>query len=121
MSKPAAKKDDVIASPADIHMVHVPAPSGTVVVPLPHPFKGKLTQALSRNVRIQGKAAATAGSWGKNDPKHVAMGIKFQKEPSNKGRVFMGSKTVRINGKHAHQGKAPRFLWLIACHRLHRK
>ena len=107
MGKPAAKEGDIISSPADIHMVQVPTPSGVATVPLPHPFKGKLTEALSRNVRIEGKPAATSGSWGENKPKHVALGIKFQNDPSNEGRVFLGSSTVRINKKQAARAGDP--------------
>jgi len=98
---PAAKEGDKIVSPADIHMVQIPTPSGPVTVPLPHPFSGKLTQKLSKNVKIMGKAAAMRGSGGENNPKHIAMGIKFVKEPSNKGTVFLGSFTVKINGRMA--------------------
>ena len=98
---PAAKKGDKIISPADIHLVQIPTPAGPVVVPLPHPFSGQLTQGLSKNVNVMGKPAAIKGSWGKNKPNHVAMGAKFMKQPSNKGTVFMGSLTVKINGKAA--------------------
>ncbi|XOV66363.1 MAG: PAAR domain-containing protein [Fluviicola sp.] len=101
MGMPAAKEGDKIISPADIHMVQVPSPTGTIVVPLPHPFSGKLTENLSKNVKIMGKPAAMKDSWGKNNPKHIAMGIKFTKEPSNKGTVFLGSFTVKINGRMA--------------------
>lgn len=98
---PAAKKGDQIVSPADIHLVQIPTPTGPIVVPLPHPFSGKLTDGLSSNVKIMGKPAATKGSSGNNSPKHVAMGIKFVKNPSNKGTIFLGSFTVKINGKQA--------------------
>lgn len=98
---PAAKKGDTVVSPADIHMTQIPAPTGTIVVPLPYPFKAKLTTGLSKNVNIMGKPAATKDSGGENSPKHVAMGIKFTKEPSNKCKIFLGSFTVKINGKQA--------------------
>ena len=101
MGMPAAKKGDKIVSPADIHLVQIPSPAGPIIIPLPHPFKGQLTKNLSKDVKIMGKPAATKGSWGENNPKHVAMGIKFVKEPSNKGTVFIGSLTVKINGKQA--------------------
>jgi len=101
MGMPAAKEGDQIVSPADIHLVQIPSPSGPITVPLPHPFKGELTKALSSNVKIMGKPAATKDSWGENNPKHVPMGMKFVKEPTNKGTVFLGSLTVKINGKQA--------------------
>ncbi|MBL4706955.1 MAG: PAAR domain-containing protein [Flavobacteriales bacterium] len=100
MGKPAAKKGDTIVS-TDIHLVQIPTPTGPVTVPLPHPFKGELTTGLSNNVNVMGKPAATKGSGGENKPKHVALGIKFLKNPTNKGTVFMGSFTVKINGKQA--------------------
>lgn len=101
MGMPAAKQDDQIISPGDIHLVQIPTPTGPITVPLPHPFKGQLSKELSKNVKIMGKAAAMKGSWGENNPKHVPMGTKFVKEPTNKGTVFMGSLTVKINGKQA--------------------
>ncbi|MFT6922861.1 MAG: putative Zn-binding protein involved in type VI secretion [Crocinitomicaceae bacterium] len=101
MGMPAAKEGDQIVSPADIHLVQIPSPAGPITVPLPHPFSGKLTDALSSDVNIMGKPAATKDSTGDNSPKHVAMGIKFVTEPSNKGTVFLGSLTVSINGKQA--------------------
>ncbi|MCR9172647.1 MAG: hypothetical protein NXI10_09160 [bacterium] len=101
MGRPAAKKGDSIVSPADIHLVQIPTPTGTEIVPLPHPFHGKLTENLSKNVKIMGKPAAMKDSWGVNVPAHVPMGIKFVKEPSNIGKVFVGSFTVRINGRQA--------------------
>ncbi len=104
---PAAKKGDKIISPADIHLVEIPTPVGTVIVPMPHPFSGQLTDKLSKSVKIMGKAAAIKGSMGDNKPKHVAMGTKFVKEPKNKGTVFLGSFTVRINGKPAARNGDP--------------
>jgi len=100
MGMPAAKKGDIVVS-TDIHLVQIPTPSGPVTVPMPHPFKGELSKKLSKNVNIMGKPAVTKGSVVDNSPKHVALGIKFIKEPSNKGTVFMGSITVKINGKQA--------------------
>ncbi|MBL4604277.1 MAG: hypothetical protein JKY02_00995 [Flavobacteriaceae bacterium] len=101
MGMPAAKKGDQITSPADIHIVQIATPAGPITVPLPHPFSGKLTEKLSSNVNIMGLAAAMKDSWGNNNPKHVAMGVKFVKEPSNIGTVFLGSFTVKINGRMA--------------------
>ncbi|NQY29900.1 MAG: hypothetical protein HRT69_10550 [Flavobacteriaceae bacterium] len=101
MGMPAAKKGDKIVSPADIHLVEISSPAGPIVIPLPHPFKAELTLGLSKNVNIMGKPAATKGSGGINSPKHVAMGDKFAKNPTNKGTVFLGSFTVKINGKQA--------------------
>lgn len=98
---PAAKEGDQVVSPADIHIVEIPGPSGPIPVPLPHPFSGKLNGGLSSDVNIMGKAAATKDSTADNSPKHVAMGTKFVTEPSNKGTVFLGSFTVKINGKQA--------------------
>ena len=62
-----------------------------------------LTGALSNDVKIMGKAAATVDSTADNVPAHIptAPGVSFQKPPANKGTVMMGSATVNINGKKA--------------------
>lgn len=100
MGRPAAKLGDTIFA-IDIHLVFTP-PVGTPV-PLPHPFRGTINGNLSRNVKIMGRPAATVGSIAINMPPHIPTppGIAFQKIPSNKGTVQMGSLTVRINGKMA--------------------
>ncbi|KAF7785721.1 hypothetical protein PRUB_a0087 [Pseudoalteromonas rubra] len=101
MGMPAAKQGDKIVSPADIHLVEMPTPAGPVVVPLPFPFSGQLTDGLSNDVKIMGKPAATKDSSGKNQPKHVQIGTRFINQPTNVGTVFMGSMSVKINGKPA--------------------
>ena len=100
MGMPAAKEGDQIMG-IDTHIVLVPP--GPVPTPLPHPFAGKLNGGLSGDVKIMGKAAATVGSTADNSPAHIPTppGTAFQKPPSNKGTVKMGSATVKINGKDA--------------------
>jgi uncharacterized Zn-binding protein involved in type VI secretion len=99
MGQPAAKQGDQIMA-MDTHIVIVP---GVVPVPtpLPHPFAGILNGNLSGNVNIMGMPAATVGSTADNAPPHIPTppGTSFQKPPSNKGTVKMGSFTVKINGK----------------------
>jgi uncharacterized Zn-binding protein involved in type VI secretion len=48
-----------------------------------------------------GKPAATVDSKATNTPSHVPQGGQFQKQPSNKATIKMGSPTVKINGKMA--------------------
>lgn len=97
MGKPAAKQgDQVVAS--DIHIVIIPP---GVPTPLPHPFMGQLDGALSSDVKIEGKPAAVVGSTASNTPSHIPQGGSFQKPPTNKGTVMLGSATVKINGKAA--------------------
>lgn len=100
MGMPAAKEGDQIVG-IDTHIVIMPAPAPPA--PLPHPFTGKLNGGLSSDVKIMGKAAATVGSTADNSPAHIPTppGTAFQKPPSNKGTVKMGSATVKINGKDA--------------------
>ena len=102
MREPAAKQGDQILA-TDTHIVLVPAPGGPVPVPWPHPFRGIINGALSSNVRIMARPAATVGSTAANGPAHVptSPGTAFQKPPANKGRITLGSQTVRINGKAA--------------------
>ncbi|BDD04515.1 PAAR domain-containing protein [Aureibacter tunicatorum] len=99
MSRAAAvKKNDTFKSSTDLHLVQIPMPFvGMVTLPLPHTFHGKFTQGLSTNVKVEGKPAAKQFSGGKNDPKHVAKGIKFMVNPTNKGNVMLASKKVKIN------------------------
>jgi uncharacterized Zn-binding protein involved in type VI secretion len=100
MGQPAAKQGDRIVA-TDTHIVMIPSPGGPVPTPLPHPFTGQLDGSLSSDVNIEGKAAATQGSTATNTPAHVPQGGPFQKPPSNKGTVQIGSSTVFINGKPA--------------------
>ena len=100
MGQPAAKQgDQVIAT--DIHIVMIPSPGGPIPTPLPNPFTGQLDGALSSDVKIEGKAAATKDSTATNSPSHIPAGGPFQTPPSNKATIFMGSATVKINGKAA--------------------
>ena len=102
MGQPAAKQGDQIVA-NDVHIAMVPGPTNPVPTPLPHPFTGIISGGLSSDVKIMGLAAATVGSTADNTPPHVptAPGTAFQKPPSNKGTIQMGSPTVRINGKMA--------------------
>lgn len=103
MGQPAAKKGDQVIG-TDTHIVMVPAPPAPPVpTPLPHPFTGVLNGGLSPDVKIMGQPAATVDSTADNTPAHIPTppGIAFQKPPSNKGTVKVGSPTVKINGKAA--------------------
>jgi uncharacterized Zn-binding protein involved in type VI secretion len=102
MGQPAAKKGDQIVA-IDTHIVMVPSPGGPVPTPLPHPFAGIINGGLSNNVNIMGMAAATVDSTADNAPPHIPTppGTSFQKPPSNKATIKIGSPTVKINGKMA--------------------
>jgi len=99
MGMPAAKKGDKIIA-TDIHIILIPSP-GPVPTPLPHPFMGIIDGALSQDVNIMGMPAATVDSTASNTPPHIPQGGPFQKSPSDKGTIKMGSTTVKINGKMA--------------------
>jgi uncharacterized Zn-binding protein involved in type VI secretion len=102
MGQPAAKQGDQVVG-VDVHIVMVPSPSGPTPTPLPHPFTGIVNDKLSRNVNIMGMPAATVNSTATNTPSHVPTppGTSFQKPPSNKATIKVGSRTVNINGKPA--------------------
>jgi uncharacterized Zn-binding protein involved in type VI secretion len=100
MGQPAAKQGDKITA-IDTHIIMIPSPGGPVPTPLPHPFNGLINGNLSRNVKIMGLAAATQDSTADNIPPHIPQGGPFQKPPTNKGQIIMGSATVMINGKPA--------------------
>ena len=93
------KADPVCAS--NIHIAMIPTPAGEVPTPLPHPFNGKISTGVSTNVKINGKPAAMMGCEVQNSVSHIAMGPRFQKNPTNKGKIILGSPTVLINGKMA--------------------
>ena len=100
MGQPAAKQGDQVLA-LDVHMVIIPAPPGTVL--LPHPFTGVLNGSLSSDVLIGGLPAATVGSTADNTPPHIPTppGTSFVNPPSNQGTIQLGSQTVLINGKGA--------------------
>ena len=99
MPDAARQNDEVVGT--DIHIVMLPIPGGETPVPLPHPFKGKITDGVSTNVKIEGVAAATVMCKVKNDQNHIPNGPKFMNNPTNDGFVVKGSATVLIHGKPA--------------------
>jgi uncharacterized Zn-binding protein involved in type VI secretion len=101
MGQPAAKQGDQIVA-VDTHIVIVPG-TPPVPTPLPHPFTGIISGNLSSDVNIMGMPAATVDSTADNTPPHIPTppGTTFQKPPSNKATIKMGSSTVKINGKMA--------------------
>jgi uncharacterized Zn-binding protein involved in type VI secretion len=100
VGQPAAKQGDRVVA-TDVHIVMIPSPGGPIPTPLPHPFAGVLDGSLSSDVNIEGKPAAVQGSTATNTPSHIPQGGPFQKPPSNKATVQLGSGTVLINGKPA--------------------
>jgi uncharacterized Zn-binding protein involved in type VI secretion len=99
---PAARRTDPVVA-TDTHIVAVPAPTGAVPTPLPHPFSGTLQTDVSTDVLINQLGAATVGSVAVNQPPHLPTppGTSFLRPPSNRGTVQTGSPTVQINGKDA--------------------
>jgi uncharacterized Zn-binding protein involved in type VI secretion len=102
MGQPAAKQGDQIVA-TDTHIVMVPTGGGPVPTPLPHPFTGIINGNLSSDVNIMGLPAATVDSTADNTPPHIPTppGTTFQRPPSNKATIKLGSPTVKINGKMA--------------------
>ena len=98
MGQPAAKQGDRVTA-VDTHIVMIPSPGGPVPTPLPHPFSGIIGGGLSPNVKIMGRNAAIVGSTADNLPPHIPQGGPFQRPPSNRAQLIVGSPTVFINGK----------------------
>lgn len=99
MGMAAAKHGEKVIA-TDIHIVLIQAPPGPpILVPVPHSFTGIIDGNLSQNVKIEGMPAATVDSTATNMPFHIPQGGPFQKSPSNKATINIGSTTVRINGK----------------------
>jgi uncharacterized Zn-binding protein involved in type VI secretion len=105
MGQPAAAQGDQVTA-MDTHLVIVPS-APPVTQPLP--FAGVLSEGLSTDVRIQGRAAAVVGSSATNQPPHVplAPGTAFSRPPTNRATVQQGSTTVRINGRFAARAGDP--------------
>lgn len=108
MGAPAATQGHQVVG-VDTHIVLVPSPGGPVPTPLPHPFSGQLDGGLVSTVKIGGQPAATVGSTATNAPSHIPTppGTSFQKPPSNRGTVQMGSATVKIGGQAAARAGDP--------------
>lgn len=68
---------------------------------VPHPFNGIIDGNLSSDVNIQSMPAATVDSTATNTPPHIPQGGTFLNPPKNRGRIILGSRTVKINGKAA--------------------
>ncbi|HRC85103.1 MAG TPA: PAAR domain-containing protein [Thermoanaerobaculia bacterium] len=102
MGQPAAKANDAVLA-TDTHIVMVPAGPSLVPTPLPHPFTGKITGGTVATVKIGGQPAAVVGSSADNQPAHLPTppGVSFQKPPANRGKLEVGSATVKIGGKAA--------------------
>ncbi len=92
---PAAKQGDQVVG-VDTHIIMIPTPGGPVPTPLPHPFAGMLDNGLSSSVKIMGMPAATVDSMASNMPPHIPQGGPFQKPPTNKAKIIMGSANVFI-------------------------
>ena len=106
MGQPAAKQGDTIVG-TDTHILMVPAPGGPVLTPTPMPFNGILDGALSADVLVEDKPAATKDSTASNTPAHVPAAGPFQTPPSNRGTIQMGSDLVFINDKPAARNGDP--------------
>ncbi|KAB2929261.1 MAG: hypothetical protein F9K24_20370 [Leptonema illini] len=96
MGEAAAKEGDYIKA-TDTHIETV----GPVPSPIPHNFDGTIDGELSKDVKIEGKAAATVDSTATNSPAHTPKVGSFSNPPKNKGTIKQGSSTVKINGKAA--------------------
>jgi len=98
MGQPAAKQGDQVTA-VDIHLIQPPGP--TSPVPVPHPFNGIIDGALSTNVNIENRPAATLLSTATNTPPHIPQGGSFVIPPRNRAQIIKGSATVFINNKPA--------------------
>ena len=99
----AAEGDRVLGF--DVHQMEVPSANGTQVVPLPHPFMGRLKDRLAKDVKLGNRKCAVKGSVARHDDAaHMQLPgtIKFQRSPKKEGEVTGGtSAKVRIDGKEA--------------------
>jgi uncharacterized Zn-binding protein involved in type VI secretion len=95
---PAAKLGDQVVG-IDTHVFLVPSPGGPVPTPMPTPFSGVLTDALSPDVLVEEQPIAVVGSVATNLPPHLPLAGPFQSPPSNRATVETGSSTVFASDK----------------------
>jgi RHS repeat-associated protein len=101
---PAAKHFDPVVG-VDIHIIQPPGP--VPPVPVPHPFVGMIIDPfdyapiIGATVKVNGLYRAIAGTQGKCIPSHIPIGGAFVKPPANECEMFMGSKTVEMDGDAA--------------------
>lgn len=97
----AAEGDKVLGF--DVHRMEVPSANGTQIVPLPHPFMGKLKDKLAKDVKMGSRKCAVKGSVARHDDAaHMQLPgtIKFQQNPKKEGEVTGGtSAKVKIDSK----------------------
>lgn len=98
MTQPAAKKGDRIVG-TDIHILMVSSPGGPVPTPTPMPFTGVIDGDLSADIQVEDQPLALQGSTASNTPEHLPAAGPFQKSPTNKATIQMGSATVVANDK----------------------
>jgi uncharacterized Zn-binding protein involved in type VI secretion len=98
MGQPAAKQGDLVQA-TDNHLEQPPGTAPPVLKP--NPFAGQLDGKLCADVKIQGKPAAVVGSTATNSPAHLPTVGTFVNPPKNRGRVVVGSATVKINSRPA--------------------
>lgn len=98
MGSPAAKQGDKIQA-TDNHLIQPPGTAPPFLAP--HSFMGTIDGELSSDVKIENRSAAVVGSTATNTPPHVPSGGTFVNPPQNKGKIILGSLTVKINGKAA--------------------
>jgi uncharacterized Zn-binding protein involved in type VI secretion len=104
MGEPAAKQGDRITA-TDMHFITTSSGQTTL---MPFTFDGPITGQLSDDVRIMEQPAAMQNSTANNTPPHIPPpGSTFKSQPSNRGEVVTGSKTVLINGKPAARNGDP--------------
>ena len=96
MSHAAKLGDRVVA--VDTHILLVPSPAGPITTPTPAPFDGKLVENLCSTVLIDNMPVATEGSVALNTAPHVPTAGPFQRPPTNRAKIKMGSDTVWAGG-----------------------
>ncbi|MDR3304123.1 MAG: phage baseplate assembly protein V [Treponema sp.] len=99
----AVEGDKVIG--VDVHQMQVQVGLAQVVLPMPHPYIGKLVDKLIDKVTLNGKKIAVKGSKSKHDDAmHLQLPgtIKFVNNPTKEGEVTAGTGAkLKIGGKEA--------------------
>jgi uncharacterized Zn-binding protein involved in type VI secretion len=81
----------------DTDLIQPPGP--TTPTPVLHPLPGVIDGALSTDVSIEGRPAATVNSAAANPPPELPIGGTFVVPPANRATIVRGSAPVLVNGR----------------------
>lgn len=94
---PIAKRGDRVLA-VDTHVEQVTSPSGTSLIPTPHPFDGKLCERLAGGVYVDNEPVALRHSVARAAPHTPRLG-PFVTQPSLQATLTGCSASVFVDGQ----------------------